>query len=65
MKEMEKVGEGAFRLTGYFLNLEPEAEDTDYWALDHGYAAITPFFMHKTAYDVLTAPSFSPFGGVL
>ena len=63
MKEMEKVGEGAFRLTGYFLNLEPEAEDTDYWALDHGYAAITPIQLDMTAYDVLTAPSFSPFGG--
>ena len=32
----------AYRLTGYFQNLEPDAEDTDYWALEHGYAAITP-----------------------
>lgn len=33
---------GAYKLTGYFQNLEPDAEDTDYWALDHGFASITP-----------------------
>lgn len=50
MKEMEKEGEGAYHLTGYFQNLEPDAEDTDYWALDHGYAAITPVQLDMTAY---------------
>ena len=70
-KEMEEevdkplgANERAFHLTGYFQNLEPEAEDTDYWALDHGYAAITPIGLDMTAYQVLTAPSGSPFGGV-
>lgn len=53
MKEMEKVGEGAYHLTGYFQNLEPEAEDTDYWALDHDYAAITPIQLDMTAYKAL------------
>jgi len=50
MKEMMQVGEGAYQLTGYFLNLEPDAEDTDYWALDHGFAAITPVQLDMTAY---------------
>ena len=55
MKEMEKVDEGEYRLTGYFQNLEPEAEDTDYWALDHGYAAITPVQLDMTNYSFLNS----------
>ena len=53
MKEMKQVGEGAYQLTGYFQNLEPEAEDTDYWALNNGYAAITPIQLDMTAYSQL------------
>ena len=48
--------ERAFHLTGYFQNLEPDAEDTDYWALDHGYAAITPIGLDMTAKSPLPAP---------
>lgn len=29
-------------MCGYYQNDEPEADDTDAWALKHGYAAITP-----------------------
>ncbi len=46
-------GGNFFWLTGMFSNLEPEAEDTDYWALDHGYAAVTPLQLDMTAYDSL------------
>ena len=53
MKEMRRVGEDAYQLTGYFQNLEPDAEDTDYWALDHGYAAITPVQLDMTAHGLL------------
>ena len=53
MKEMKQVGEESYQLTGYFLNLEPEAEDTDYWALDHGFAAITPVQLDMTAYGMI------------
>ena len=55
MKEMMQVGEGAYRLTGCFQNLEPDAEDTDYWALDHGYASITPIGLDMTAHGVIEA----------
>ena len=55
MKEMMQVGEGEYRLTGYFQNLEPEAADTDYWALDHGYASITPIQLDMTAHDYLNS----------
>ncbi len=46
-------GMNAFWLTGRFLNLEPHSEDTDYWALDHGYGAITPIKLDMTAYEVM------------
>ena len=42
-----------YQLTGYFTNLEPEAEDTDYWALDHDLAAITPLSLDMTYYPSL------------
>ncbi len=43
-------GKKTFWLTGHFTNLEPDAEDTDYWAIDHGYAAITPLYLDMTAH---------------
>ena len=53
MKEMMQVGENEYRLTGYFQNLEPDSEDTDYWALDHGFASITPIQLDTTAHALL------------
>lgn len=50
MEEWEATEEpDAFRLSGYFRNLEPEAEDTDYWALDHGYASVVPLTLDMTS----------------
>ena len=37
-------------LTGSYKNNEQDAEDTDHWALDHGYVAITPTQIDVTAY---------------
>ena len=62
MKEMMQVGEGTYRLTGYFQNLEPDAEDTDYWALDHGYAAITPIQLDMTAHETIDNFNYLSFG---
>lgn len=53
MKEMKQVGDDAYQLTGFFQNLEPDSEDTDCWALDHGYASITPIGLDMTAKDWL------------
>jgi 5'-nucleotidase len=39
-------------MVGQYRNDEPEAEDTDHWALDHGYVAITPTQIDLTAYSV-------------
>ena len=46
-------GNTYYLLTGNFRNHEPEAEDTDEWALAHGYIAITPDTIDLTAYDSL------------
>lgn len=53
-------------MMGHYRNDEPEADDTDNWALAHGYVAITPTHMDVTAYEAmeqlqdLTALSYVP-----
>ncbi len=44
-----------FWLTGYLENSEPEAEDSDLWAMKHQYAAVTPIQVDMTAYHFLQA----------
>lgn len=46
-------GREYFWLTGAFVNSEPEAEDTDEWALSHGYVAIVPVQVDMTDYRQL------------
>ncbi|HLP04693.1 MAG TPA: 5'/3'-nucleotidase SurE [Paludibacter sp.] len=57
VKEFEKrtdpQGRAYFWLTGYFENHEPEAEDTDEWALLNGYISIVPTKIDLTAYDAI------------
>lgn len=40
-------------LVGECTNLEPEATDTDRWALENGFVAITPITFDNTAYGLL------------
>ena len=40
-------------LTGRYDTEEPQSEDTDYWALKHGFIAITPIQVDMTAYAVM------------
>lgn len=42
-----------FWMTGKYRNDEPEADDTDNWALTHGYVAVTPTRIDVTDYDTL------------
>lgn len=49
--------EKLFQLTGRFINLEPEAEDTDLWALEHGMASIVPIQMDMTHYPTPGTPT--------
>jgi 5'-nucleotidase len=40
-------------MVGCYTNDEPEAEDTDNWALTHGFVAITPTQIDLTAYSAM------------
>ena len=40
-------------MVGSYTNDEPEADDTDNWALQHGYVAITPTRIDVTAYEAM------------
>jgi len=46
-------GHSYFWLAGHYHDLEPNAEDTDKWALNNGYVAITPTTIDVTAYDMI------------
>jgi 5'-nucleotidase len=49
-KRTDPHGRDYFWLTGAFSNAEPEAEDTDEWALANGYVAVVPVQVDLTAY---------------
>lgn len=40
-------------MVGHYRNDEPEATDTDRWALDNGYVAVTPTEIDVTAYEAM------------
>lgn len=42
-----------FWMTGEYTNDEPQAEDTDNWALTHGYVSITPTQTDVTSYEMI------------
>ena len=46
-------GRNYYWLTGAFQNAEPEAEDTDEWALAHRYVAVVPVQVDMTDYRML------------
>jgi len=46
-------GEKEYWLAGKFSNDEPDAEDTDEWALAHGFISIQPCTVDLTKYDML------------
>jgi 5'-nucleotidase len=46
-------GREYFWLTGAFQNSEPDAEDTDEWALAHRYVAVVPVQVDMTDYGML------------
>lgn len=53
-KRFDPVGRTYFWLTGEFTNFEPEATDTDEWALANGYVSVVPTKIDLTAHDYLT-----------
>ena len=53
VKERHPRGYDYFWMVGRYRNDEPEADDTDNWALTHGYVAITPTRMDVTHYEMM------------
>jgi len=49
-KRSDPRGQDYYWLTGYFHNDEPNATDTDEWALNNGYISIVPISIDITAY---------------
>lgn len=53
VKEHHPRGYDYFWMVGEYRNQEPEAEETDAWALANGYVAVTPTTIDVTAYDAI------------
>lgn len=53
VEERHPRGYDYFWMVGEYRNDEPTAEDTDQWAVEHGYVAITPTTIDVTAYEFI------------
>lgn len=51
--EKSQKKEDFFKLTGEFINFEPDDSGTDRWALAHSYVAVTPTTIDMTAYGFM------------
>lgn len=52
-KRKDPMGKTYYWLTGSFRNQEPEATDTDEWALANGYVSVVPVSVDMTAYSFI------------
>jgi 5'-nucleotidase len=52
-ERQDPYGRNYYWLTGEFVNFEPEANDTDEWALEQGYLSVVPTQADLTAHTVL------------
>jgi 5'-nucleotidase len=52
-KRKDPMGKTYYWLTGMFQNHEPEANDTDQWALTNGFVSVVPVSVDMTAYQYL------------
>ncbi len=62
-KRTDPRGKSYYWLTGTYHNSEPDAEDTDEWALRNGFVSVVPLQTDLTAYDTLPAFSSWKFDG--
>lgn len=53
----DEAGNQIYRLEGYYKNDEPEAKDTDAWAIRNGYIAVTPCTIDITNHSFLKSIS--------
>lgn len=52
-KRKDPAGKTYYWLTGSFINHEPEASDTDDWAINNGYVSVVPVTIDMTAYSFM------------
>lgn len=52
-KRKDPMGKTYYWLTGMFNNHEPDATDTDEWALSNGYVSVVPVSVDMTAYSYI------------
>ena len=52
-KRLDPIGREYFWLTGAYYNHEPEAKDTDEWALKNKYVSIVPVHTDLTSYETI------------
>ncbi len=52
-KRMDPVGKEYYWLTGFYYNHEPDAQDTDEWALKNNYISIVPVHTDFTSYETI------------
>ncbi len=50
---VDSEGKPCYRMVGNYVNREPEADDTDMWALANGYISIQPVTVDMTCYSEL------------
>ena len=50
METTDEQGNKCFKLGGEFVNIEPDAEDTDIWAMNNHYLSVHPCTIDQTAY---------------
>ncbi len=53
VKRTNPNGKDYFWLTGKYINNEPEAKDTDEWALKNKFASIVPIYIDYTARNII------------
>ena len=58
MKAIDPRGIPYYWMTGKFENQEPDAEDTDLWALKNGYVSIVPSNFDLTNYQLMDKIKF-------
>ena len=51
IESTDEQGNPCYRLGGEFVNIEPEADDTDHWAMNNHYLSVHPCTIDQTAYE--------------
>ena len=52
-KRIDPMGKAYYWLTGVYVNHEPDATDTDEWALANNYVSVAPVSIDMTAYEYI------------